>query len=147
MKTVFGIISILFLLTAIILAFFTILSASPFWAIGYIFYCLIGIFMITYFFCRKCVDKERCPHVIFGKIACFFGTPNLEPYSLVESIFTVFGVLLLVVPPQFWLISKHSSLLIFWGLIVLAFLLITLNICNRCNHRLCPFCRNKTQTQ
>ena len=95
------------------------------------------------FFCRKCVDKKHCPHLIFGWIARLFKTPDSNRYSPSELFFTILGGILLLIPPQFWLISNNKLLMLFWGLIIAAGLLITLNLCNRCNHRLCPFCRNK----
>ncbi len=103
-------------------------------------YCLVlvlALVAVLLAFCSKCTCKNRCGHVIPGKIARFIHR-QAGPYSAFELAIVAVAFLLIVGLPQFFLWGRSFLLIGFWVLVAIALLEIRLAICTRCENRNCP---------
>lgn len=117
-----------------------ILFASGF-LLGMIYLGLLSIssLAIVLSFCTKCSCKRNCAHVLPGLVTRLFKDRPPGAYTKTEMTMSVFGLLLILGFPQFWLTRDWKLFFCFWILNGIGLLIIVKNICIRCENRFCPF--------
>ncbi|MBN2039668.1 MAG: hypothetical protein JW864_06480 [Spirochaetes bacterium] len=138
-----GISSIIFMITALILADIWLFIISP--GLGVIYSALIPVMflVILYFYCRKCphTAKGTCRHGILGRITKrLFGQSDPEKYTAKEIIFTLTALAVLIAFPQYWLFQNIVLSTGFWILMFISGLIVRTGVCPGCRNFNCKFC-------
>jgi hypothetical protein len=139
-RQIHGILSLLILFAAVLVAALAIVQSSVIWTILY----LVGIFLsclvVIYSFCTKCpCRKSGCGHVIPGKLTRFFPPRPEEPYSFMDRTGVVVPVVFMIVFPQYWLLAHPVYFYLFAVLCLVAAADIQFFVCKGCTNCYCPF--------
>lgn len=139
----FGINSLFLFTAAIIIGLSVIYGVSSILGLIYLLLIPISIIIIIYSYCTKCPQKENnCAHVFPGMISRFM--PDREGrYNKHDIMGTIIPVLVLILFPQYWLWQKKNLFILFWVLIIIAFIEIVVFVCKSCENRHCSLCRKK----
>lgn len=137
-RDLYGITSLIFILTAILLADIYLFENKVVWGFIYSLFILISNFFIIYVFCRKCPCKRECRHIIPGRLAQAFKVKPDGPYSIFEKI--SIGILLLILAglPQIWIWKSTDIFFAFWILIIIGLTQIRTVVCKGCKNSFCP---------
>ncbi len=111
------------------------------WALGMLYMFLIGIAVpvVLFSFCAKCPDRDRCGHVIPGRVAGrLFKDVKSGPYSSRDLLLTAAALAVLVFLPQVWLWRHPIAFGAFWILMGLAAVDIRSAVCRDCGNDRCP---------
>lgn len=139
-RQIHGILSLLIMTAAAIIAILAIVQSSVFWAIVYIVGLLLSGFIIIFSFCTKCPCRDtECGHVIPGKLIKFFPRRDLGPYSVQDKLGVVVPLVFLVMFPQYWLLANTTYFVIFAVFCLIAAADIQLFVCKGCTNSCCPF--------
>ncbi len=132
-----GVTSVVFAAVAIVIAVITAFRASVGSGVVYLAICAAASLTIIYAYCAKCPCKEHCAHVLPGKAAMLFDRQP-GPYTATEIAALVLALLLLIVPPQFWLWQNTGLLVAFWVLFAIAAIQARGFVCPACDNTHCP---------
>jgi hypothetical protein len=140
-----GLSSIISMLIALAIALFQLFTFSILFGAFYAILIPIVFLNLIYWYCRKCphTSDGTCRHVIFGRITkMLFGATNQDNYTFKEIIFALFPLVMLVAAPQYWLFQNKYLIIIFWGLMLLAGVIVRTGVCSGCRNTNCTFCLN-----
>jgi len=137
-RDLYGVTSLIFILTAILLADLDLFENKSVWGIVYALVILTSSFLIIYVFCAKCPCKNECRHIIPGRLARAFKSKTSGPYSKIENAIVVILLLLLIGFPQIWLWNSTDLFFAFWILIIIGLIQIRTVVCKGCKNSFCP---------
>ena len=137
MKRTLGVVTLLLVGAVVGMAVSQLLQISLVWGVLY----LVGVFSGGYFvvsrYCAKCPCKTHCPHIITGWLA-----HNIDrkpgPYTRFELNSLSVSMLLIVLPPIFWLIPSPLLLVIYLGVMAASVGMIVAWLCRSCANVNCP---------
>jgi len=139
-QTIFGIIGLTLGIIAIITGVIAISNSSYLIPGAYLLISIIAGLLVTRFFCSSCPIKDTCVHILPGRIAGFWKvTPG--PYTTGTLLLTIFLFAVILLPPQYALVSFPVLFLIFWICIGIAVICSHRFLCPGCGNRFCPFRR------
>lgn len=133
-----GLISLGFIFFAIAVGYYAIFPSSTILAAGYVVISALSGLLIMLAYCTKCPVKESCSHIIPGRIAELLPPRRSGPYTLFEFAVVVFAVGVIVLVPQYWLLSDYWLLAVFWGLLLIGLVELRLCVCQGCGNVYCP---------
>jgi hypothetical protein len=133
-----GVVSIGLVAISILIAVVTVFQVSLILAIVYLAGCAIAPLGIVYAFCAKCPCRERCAHIVFGKLAVVLTKRQPGPYAPAEIAVVGLALLWLLGLPQMWLWRAPLWFAVFWLLNAVAVLQIRLAVCPACDNVYCP---------
>lgn len=133
-----GLVSLGFIFFAVAVGYYAIFPFSTFLAAGYVVIGVLSGLLIMLAYCTKCPVKESCSHIIPGRIAELLPPRRSGPYTLFEYAVVAFAVGVLVLVPQYWLLSNYWLLALFWGLLLIGFVDLRLCVCRGCGNMYCP---------
>ena len=145
MKKINGITSLIFTGISILIGLYITWINSFNIAVLYLVLMLGAATLIPYVYCTKCQCREtNCAHVFPGLITRVMPNRELETYTIFD--WAIVGILtgLLIILPQYWLIKNIFLFIIFWILLIIAFLQIRLFICKVCDNKKCILCGQNT---
>jgi hypothetical protein len=135
-----GLLSLLIVFAAVLVATFAIVQSSVLWAVLYLVGILLSCLVIVYSFCTKCPCRNTdCGHVIPGKFTRLFPARVEEPYTLKDKIGVVVPLVFMIVFPQYWLLSHPAYFILFAALWLIAATGTQFFTCKGCANRFCPF--------
>jgi hypothetical protein len=138
-RQVHGLISLGFIFIAVAVGAYAIFVSSTFLAALYAIISALSGLLVLLAYCTKCPKKESCAHVIPGRIAKLLPPRRTgRPYSLFEYAVVAFGIGVIVLVPQYWLLSNYWLLAAFWVLLLIGFVEIRLCVCRGCGNVYCP---------
>lgn len=110
-------------------------------AFGLLYLALIalGFLAVAYSWCAKCPCRSGgCAHLWLGKLGGLL--PAREPGRFTAGDWIGTAVYLggLHLLPQVWLWQYKALFVLFWGLVLITFLVGTLFACPACENRACP---------
>lgn len=109
-----------------------------------LFTIVMSFLIISVFYCSKCKCRDKCNHLILGKISILFTKSNPGKYTFNNLIAGVIVPMLIVIAlPQYWLFKQPVLLISYWIIFAFAGLEIYFFICTRCLNDKCSMCRNK----
>ncbi len=146
-RDLYGVTSLIFILTAIIIADIELFQNHIYLGIIYSSIILTSNFLLVYVFCTKCPCKGHCGHIIPGRFALLFKSRSAGPYSKNENSIIALLLFLLILFPQFWLWLNHGLFLAFWALIITGSLQIRTVVCKSCANTFCPINSNMKHSQ
>lgn len=131
--------SLLLMVSLVVLGFYAIAISSVQSAVLYFLFCIMCIAIILYLFCSKCPCRAAgCAHFLFGPVADKLFSRKQGPYSRTDIILTGAGFLGIILFPQYWLLSEHTLLAIYWVCVALTFWEVKAYVCKVCGNELCP---------
>ena len=137
-----GIISVLFVIAAMVIGFIAIFQNSLLLSIGYATLILISYFIIAAVYCSKCLCRDTCNHLFVGMLSKHLSRPNKSPYTKSDMFYgAALPIGITVFLPQFWLIKSPVLLFSFWVLLLIGAAEIIFFVCKGCNNRKCSMCR------
>jgi len=142
-QTFHGVFSLLLFSLAIVVALIS-LSSQSFW-LALLYLVIVGLSScgILYAYCSKCsVRHDNCSHVIPGSLTRYFPIRKQGPYTFLDYALTILCLFVLVLFPQYWLLTDHIALLLFWILSVIATVEILVFVCRQCENVRCLMCPN-----
>jgi len=133
-----GITSLSLVMLTLIIA--TVVMFLTSWLLGvvYLLVAALAMFIIIYGFCAKCPCRTHCGHVIPGKLAVALTKRQSGPYTTIEVVGLVLGLVLLVGLPQPWLWTYRGWFITFWVLNAIALIQIRSFVCRVCDNIYCP---------
>ena len=140
-QTFHGVFSLLVFLLAIVIALIS-LSNQSFW-LALLYLVIVGLCScgILYAYCAKCsVRLDNCSHLIPGSLTRYFPIRKQGPYTFLDYAGTILCLLVLVLFPQYWLLTDLVALLLFWVLAVIATAEILVYVCRQCENVRCLLC-------
>ena len=137
-RDLYGITSLIFVLTALILADIALFENSILLGIIYAIIILALNFMLLYTFCAKCPCKNHCGHIIPGRIALLFKNRPVGKYTKAEKLTAAVLIILLIGLPQIWLWKGADFFFAFWILLIAGTIQIRTVICKNCQNSFCP---------
>ncbi len=138
----YGIVSIIVIGSAIVLAMIVGWVVSTIQGIIYTALVLVGLTIIVTQFCVKCSIKENCMHGIIGPLTKVFPDKREEPYSKWNQILTFLSIIIILFYPIIFLINYQLILVLFWILIITGIIMIVTKVCKSCGNKKCPMCKN-----
>ena len=139
-----GIKSILFAGTGLLIALINLFSYSSFKGFIYLSMMIILPLLIIYFYCTKCLcDGKTCAHYFLGKLSEYMPDKTAFKYNLLDYFIVIVSVLFLLAFPQLELFKNKFLFVLFWILEGIAFLEINIFVCKNCKNKKCLMCRNK----
>lgn len=136
-----GLISLGFTFIAVAVGAYAIFISSTILAAVYVIISALSGLLVTLAYCTKCPEKESCGHVIPGRIAELLPPRRRGPYTLFEYAVVAFAVVVIVLVPQYWLLSNYWLLGTFWVLLLIGFVEIRVCVCQGCGNVYCPYYR------
>lgn len=134
-----GIASLLLIVVAILVGALKIFWVSPVWSMIYLGISLISAAVIIFSFCSKCPCRvTACGHVFPGKLTKYLPKREESPYETRDLVGVIVPIIILFIFPQPWLIQDFMLLSVFWGLILVALIDISLCVCKGCTNNYCP---------
>jgi hypothetical protein len=142
-KKFHGVFSLLLFSLAIIVALISLSNQSLWLALLYLVIVGLSSCGILYAYCTKCsVRLDNCSHVIPGSLTRYFPIRNQGPYTFLDYASTILLLLVLVLFPQYWLLTDRVALFLFWILAVIATAEILVFVCRQCENVQCLMCPN-----
>lgn len=142
-----GIISMLLVFDATVVAFISIARQSVAMAGIYLSLFIAFLVLVSLVYCTKCTCRKHCNHLIMGWVSQKLGKKKYGAYTTKEL---VFGVVLPFLPvlliPQFYLYHHLLYLVLYWVLFAIAAVEINLYVCRGCRNTKCRMCRPKPGT-
>ncbi|HEX3046222.1 MAG TPA: hypothetical protein VHY08_15810 [Bacillota bacterium] len=141
-----GVLSVLFVLSAFIVANVKLYWISTALGIGYSILLLISALIMIGVYCPKCphLADNSCQHIFVGPIAgMIFKKKTPEKYTVGERLATNIPALITILLPQYWLFQDWRFLIAFWVLTVVYFLEVRFFVCTGCRNVYCEACPNK----
>ncbi len=142
-KKIPGVLSLLFIFSAALLAVYYLFQIKTDYAIIYLVSVFAGSLLMVRSWCTKCSRSDRCPHIIPGFMIKLMKKREPGKYERMDYAGLIAGFLLILLPPQFWLIQSLPHFLIFWGMIILGIIEIRLYLCKDCNNSYCVLSGNR----
>lgn len=137
-----GIFSIILAGISIILGAYSVISASLVIGLLYSLLTIMFFLLIVYSYCCKCsCRKYSCGHVILGKIAECLPNRKQEKYSNVDILGVIISLVFIIGFPQYWLLKQIIIFTIFWGLLIVSGIEISMFVCATCKNERCSLCR------
>lgn len=137
-RDLYGITSLIFILTALIVADIDLLEEHMVAGIFYSIIIIVATGLLLFTFCMKCPCKNHCGHLIPGRIAMHFKTRKTGPYTNTDNIIVSLSLLSLIVFPQLWLWENRGLFLIFWIILIIGIIQIRSVVCRSCENVYCP---------
>jgi hypothetical protein len=134
-----GVLSLLFVFTAVMMVLIYLLSLSVGLGLVYLAIIIIANPLVIYAYCGKCLCREHaCSHVFPGKLTRFLPPRKQGSYTIADYAWTGIAFVALLGFPQAWL--WHSSILfaVFWLLLIVGLIEILFRVCPRCQNKHCP---------
>jgi len=104
-----------------------------------------GLLLIFYAYCAKCpCRRTACAHVLPGLVTRLLPRRAAGAYRWPDYGGLVIGVLAVFLVPQAALLRQPELLALFWGLVAVASVEITLFLCGGCPNKKCPLSRDRT---
>ena len=136
-----GVVSLLLILAAVVIALAYMLSVSPGWGFCYIAVIIMANPMVLYSYCAKCLCREDgCSHVVPGKLTHLLPVRRQGPYSFLDYVATALALAALVGFPQIWLWRSKGFFVLFWILVTIGLAEILFFVCRSCRNANCPNC-------
>jgi len=139
-----GIISMLLIFDATVVALISIGKQSLLMAAIYFLLFLAFLVIVSILYCSKCACRDNCNHLIMGWISQMFSKKKYGNYTTKEIIL---GVVLPICPiliiPQFYLYHNIFYMVLYWMLFGLAAVEINLFVCRGCKNTKCLMCKPK----
>ena len=138
-----GVISLLIVFTSFILGIVAIIPYSYVMAFISLFLVVLAFFCVSFLYCSKCTCREKCNHILIGKLSVLLIEKKAGKYSLSDLILGVmlpFGIAIAF--PQYWLIQNLPLFILYWSLLLIALIEITMLVCNNCKNDKCSLCRS-----
>lgn len=133
----YGVLSLGIMGVAAIFAALAMFATSWLLGVVYLAICAFTPQAIVYGFCAKCPNKEQCGHVFPGKAAMRMLRPA-GAYTPFELGGLGVAAILLFGFPQVWLWRYPALFWAFWGLLIVAGVMIRLAMCPVCGNVYCP---------
>lgn len=134
-----GVFSLVLMFLAIMVGIISIMQSSAFWAVIYLGLSIISLVVIIYSFCSKCPCREHsCGHVVFGKLTKLLPARVEGNYSVMDLAGVMVPLSVIIIFPQFWLRGNVLLIVLFWVLLIIACLDITVKVCRGCGNTYCP---------
>jgi len=146
MQATQGVISLLLIFMAIVVALGSVLPKSPLLALIYLAVCAVCFVNIVFSYCAKCPARDKdCCHVVPGKLTKFLPKRKQGPYSFVDILSTLISIGAVLAVPHLWLVYNIPSLVLFWLLMIAAALDIIILVCPDCSNKYCFLCPGKSK--
>jgi hypothetical protein len=147
-NTFHGVFSLLLFVLAIVVALISLSNRSFWLALLYLVNVGLACYGILYAYCAKCsVRLYDCSHVIPGSLTRYLPIRKQGPYTFLDYAGTILFLLVLVLFPQYWLLTDLAALLLFWVLAVVATAEILVYVCRQCENEKCLMCPNGQRTE
>jgi hypothetical protein len=138
-RTVHGIMSIVLVVGAVGIGAAAIMPSSMHGALGYLAISALSAVTMVASFCTRCPHRGgTCPHVVPGRLAALLPAREPGPYNLLDSAGVAVPGFIILLAPQYWLISSFSLFLVFWTLALVGFAEIRTFVCGGCENGNCP---------
>ncbi len=137
-RDLFGITSLIFVMTALFVADIELLEKHIFAGILYSLIIVVATDLLLFTFCLKCPCKSNCGHIIPGRLAMHFKSRKTGPYTKTDNIIVSSSLVSLIIFPQFWLWKNWGLFIVFWILLIIGFIQIRKVICRSCGNIYCP---------
>lgn len=138
-----GIISVFFVIAAMITGFIAIFYNSSLIAFCYAMIVLVAYCVIAKVYCSKCQCRDTCNHLFVGMLSKLLSRPNKVPYTKSDMFYgAALPIGITVSLPQFWLIKSPLLLLLFWVLLLIGATEIILFVCKGCKNTKCSMYRS-----
>jgi hypothetical protein len=135
-----GILSLVLIAAAALVALSAIVQSSVFFAVLYLVGILLSALVIMFSFCTKCPCRTTgCGHVLPGILMRYFPPRPEGPYTLADKLGVVVPLVFLIVFPQYWLLANTGYFVIFAVLCLIAAAEIQFCVCRGCTNCNCPF--------
>jgi hypothetical protein len=134
-----GMLSLIFLVGSVIIAFLSIGRSSVLLSILY--GCVLGLsgIVILFFFCSKCMCRDTtCGHVFPGMLTRYLPRRMTGRYSSSDRFGLSLPIIVSLIYPQYWLIGNLWVWSVFWILTIGAGVEIRMWVCRGCMNRYCP---------
>ncbi len=142
-----GIVSLVFIAGAFLIAFLIILKSSIFAGLLYGALVLIGSLVIVYAFCTKCsIRTSGCRHIFPGKLTAWLPARPQTAYTLPDYLTVGVVLIVLIVYPHRWLLEHLGSLLVFWFFLAAGLTEIVRFVCKGCGNWGCLVCRLRNKS-
>lgn len=141
-KRTFGVAGLLIGILAVITGTYAIMVHSMILGAGYLLLSLFSGVLITRFFCIKCPIKQECVHLFPGVIARLWDEKK-GSYTSGEMLITCLLFVIIILPPQVFLIRLPELFALFWVCIGIAAVCSHRFLCPGCGNTYCPFCRKR----
>jgi len=120
-----GIISVLFVIAAMIIGFIAIFYKSSLIAFCYAMIVLVAYCVIAAVYCSKCQCRDTCNHLFVGMLSKLLSRPNKAPYTKSDMFYgAALPIGITVSLPQFWLFKSPLLLICIIYLTTLLFLFL-----------------------
>jgi len=137
-RKIHGVVSIALLLIAIIFGIYVIFQNSVYLGVIYLIICVLSLLIICYSYCSKCSCRlESCGHIIPGKITLYLPKRKQGKYLISDYLGLILSLSVIILFPQYWLLKVTPILIVFWGLLILALIDISLYLCKGCKNQFC----------
>jgi len=139
-----GLVSLLLVFDAIIIAVISLYRFSPLSAVIYLLLLPPVFLNVLYIYCRRCphVVGKDCRHVLFGPIvARLFKVQNAAPYSAREILSALLPLIVYLGLPQYALFQSLPLFAAFWVLVFAGAVVIQKAVCPRCRNTNCVMCK------
>ena len=142
MRNLHGIISLILIKSAVLVALVYLFFASIAAGILYLMLVVFASAAIVFAYCAKCEAREHhCSHIVPGYVTRWLPTRRPGPYTLIDIAATGAALSILFLFPQYWLWQNKTVFFFFWALTSIALAEILLRVCPSCRNRNCLLCR------
>lgn len=123
---------------------YAIYSRNPVWCILYLCFALVGnLFVVYSFLCAYCPYPFKYSDCLFFPYQAVSNVVSeregqITPRKRLGFVLVMAGLVLI---PQYWLLSSHILLVLFWILALPLLLAFPFYYCRRCRHERCGFNR------
>ena len=142
MQILHGIISLILIKIAILVALVYLFFTSA--AAGMIYLVLVTMasLAILFAYCAKCEARDQyCSHLFPGKATRWLPARRQGPYSPTDMLVTAGSLAVVFIFPQYWLWQNKAALFFFWAPTIIAATEILWCVCRSCRNHNCVLCR------
>ena len=134
-----GVLSLVFISIAVIIALIYMQSHSNSLGLLYLLIILLSVPMVIFSYCAKCTCKDRaCSHVLPGMLTRLLPERKQGPYTKGDYFWTAVSLAALLGFPLFWLWQSKPLFVVYSTLLLIGLLEILLLVCRACSNQNCP---------
>ncbi len=147
MKNLYGTISTVVMMLALVIGIFAMTTYSMIYGGLYIVVILLSSYVVLMRYCRKCPHSmnDSCHHKVPGRLAKKLPYKKTGKYTAYEFISTSGSIIILFVLPLIFMNDRYFLLVPYIILWVTAILMVKIKVCKYCYNRWCLSCPNKVK--